>query len=191
MHFHDERGKHVYADCPCLRGCGCVNRLHQVEVERTPNRESLRKNGCAGKHRAMRALFILQKRYFQARLGECDLLQLIEVLRLLAGVFVQNLIGQREETAAWPDFAGVGAGCESFASLRLRWDVLPQLIHVDARQIELADFLLERHAAHQVIDAFFDGPFRIQVDRHIGAGLREKRRRAEQRRERHCGQPRE
>ena len=32
--------------------------------------------------------------YLQARLGERDLLQLVEVFRLLARAFLQNLIGQ-------------------------------------------------------------------------------------------------
>ena len=92
--------------------------------------------------------FVLHDRYFQARLGECDFLQLVKVLRLLARAFAQNLIGEREETAGRADFLGVGSGRESLARLGLRGDVSSQLIHVHTGQIELPDFFLERHPAH-------------------------------------------
>ena len=64
IHLHHQRGEHVDADGPCLRRRGRVNRLHQIEVERTADGQALRKNGRARKHRAVRALFVLQKRVF-------------------------------------------------------------------------------------------------------------------------------
>ena len=66
-----------------------------------------------GNMAAMGTLFILHDRYFQARLGERDLLQLVEVLRLLARAVAQNLVGEREETAGRTDFLSVGSGRES------------------------------------------------------------------------------
>ena len=52
-----------------LRGRNGVDRLHQIEVERTADGQTFRKNRGAGKHRTMGALFVLQQRYFQPRLG--------------------------------------------------------------------------------------------------------------------------
>jgi len=78
----------------------------------------------------MRPFLVLHDRYFQARLRECNPLQLVEILRLLARAFVQNLIGEREEAAGRTDFGGVGPGREFPARLQLRGDVFAQFIHI-------------------------------------------------------------
>src|SRR5579862_6793162 len=77
-----------------------VNGSHQVEIERAADRQALREDCGAWKHRAMRPFFVLKKRNLQTRLSQRDFLQLVEVLRLLAGAFMQNLVRQGEETAA-------------------------------------------------------------------------------------------
>ena len=87
VHFHHQGGEHVDADGARLgRGRG-VDRLDQVQVEGTAHGQALREDRAAGKHGAMRAFFVLHDRYLQARLGEGNSLQLVEVFRLLAGAF--------------------------------------------------------------------------------------------------------
>ena len=175
---HQSR-EHVDADGSGLRRRRRVDGSHQVQVERAADGQALRKDRRAGKHSAVRALFVLKERYSQARLSERDLLQLVEVLSLLAGAVVQNLIREREKAAARTNLPSVGSGGEPSARLHFFRDILPQLIHINTRQIELPDFLGERHAAHQIADSFFDRLFRVEVCGQFPAGLRRKRRRME------------
>ena len=124
----------------------------------------------------MRALFILHNRYLQPRLGERDSLQPVKVLRLLACAFPQNLISQREETASRADVRGEGSGGKLLAVLRLGGDVSSQLTDINTGQIELPDFLLDRHPPHEVVDPLLDRPFRVEVDRRLACDLRDDRR---------------
>ncbi len=104
----------------------------------------------------MRAFFVFHDRYFQACLGESDFLQFVEVFRLLARAFMENLIGEGKETAGRTDFLGIRSGREFLARLHLRGNVFSQLININTGQIELPDFFLERHPAHEVIDSLLD-----------------------------------
>ena len=108
------------ADRSRLRCRRRVDGLHQVHVKGAAHGQTLREYRRAGKHGAVRAFFVLHHRYLQARLGERDLLQFVEVFRLLARAFLQNVIGQGEESAARADFLRVGSGREFPARLRLR-----------------------------------------------------------------------
>ena len=112
---HQSR-KHVDANGSGLRRRSRVNGSHQVEIEGTADCQALRKDRRAGKHRAVRALFVLEQRYLQACLSERDLLKFVEVLSLLAGAIVQNLIRQREVAAARTNLLSVGSGGEFSAS---------------------------------------------------------------------------
>ena len=133
IHFHHQRGKHVDPDRARLLGRRRVDCLHQIQVERAAHGQALRENRGARKHGAMRPFLVLHDRYFQARLRECNPLQLVEILRLLARAFVQNLIGEREEAAGRTDFGGVGSGREFPTRLQLRGDVFAQFIHIHTR----------------------------------------------------------
>ena len=117
IHLHHQRGKHVNPHRARLRGCCCVDCLDQIHVKGTAKGQALREYGCTGEHGAVRAFFVFHDRYLQARLGESDPLQLVEVFRLLACAFVQNLIGESEKSAARPNFLRVGSSRESLARL--------------------------------------------------------------------------
>jgi hypothetical protein len=60
---------------------------------------------------------------------------------------MEDGIGERKESGAGPDFVGVGASREPYASRLLFCDVLAELVNVHARQVKLANLLLERHSA--------------------------------------------
>jgi len=81
-------GEHMDAKGPRLGRGGRVDRPHQIEVERTADGKTLRKNSAARKHGAVGSLFILQQRNLQPCVRQGDFLQLVEVLRLLAGTLV-------------------------------------------------------------------------------------------------------
>ncbi len=81
-------------------------------------------------------------------MSRSDFLKFIKVLDLLLGSLVQNSVGKRKEAAARTNFVGVGSRGKFSARVHLFGDSLPELIHINARQIELADLFLERHAAH-------------------------------------------
>ena len=123
IHFHHQGGKHVDPHRSRLRRIRRVNRLDQVHVEGTAHRQALRENRAARKHNAMRPFFILHHRYFQARLGERDFLQFVEVFRLLACTFVENLTGDAEKTAGRTDFLGIRSSREFLARLHFRGNV--------------------------------------------------------------------
>ena len=65
----------------------------------------------------MRTFFILQKRNFQASLSRGDFLQRVEILKLLFDAFMQDRVGESEETASRPDFVCLNSVRESFADL--------------------------------------------------------------------------
>ena len=56
-----------------LRSRG-INGLYEGHVKGAANGQPLRENRGARKHSAVRAFFVLEQRYFQARLGQRDFL---------------------------------------------------------------------------------------------------------------------
>ncbi len=133
IQFHHQGGEDVDSDRPRFRCGSRVDVVHQVEVEGAADGQALRINRGAGEHAPVRAFFIFHYRNLQARLGERDLLQLVEVFRLLACAFLQNLIGEREETAGGPDLIDVSSGGEFPARLLLSGNGSAQLTHINTR----------------------------------------------------------
>ena len=72
----------------------------------------------------MRTLFVFQQGGCQPRLGECYLLQLVNVGGLVPDSLVQNGAGNREEAAARTNFIRIRSGGKSPASLGLFRDAL-------------------------------------------------------------------
>src|SRR5215467_12678604 len=98
-----------------LARCGRIDRLDQWHVEAASDGEAFRKDCRSGKHAAVRALFVFEKRDFQPGLRERYLLEFIEILGLLFGPLLKNRVGQRKKTGARANFGGVGSGRESSA----------------------------------------------------------------------------
>ncbi len=113
----------------------------------------------------MRALLGFQQGNAQPGLVQRDLLELVEELRLLLGSFQQDVVGQREETAARPKAFQKSAGGELLHALGLLGDGSAQLAHVNAGHIHLPDLLFEGHSAEQVFHALFDRLRRVAVER--------------------------
>src|ERR1051326_8745896 len=145
--------------------------FHQIHDRRAPDSPAFRKNGRTGHHRAVCAFFVCEQRNLQARLGESDLLQLVKILRLLTGAFVQDFVGERKEAATRSDLVRVRAGCEPPAGFLFCRNVLSQFPDVNAGKVELTDLFLQRHPAQQIVHALRDWRFRIQVDRRPTVGL--------------------
>ncbi len=173
VHLHHQGGEQVDADGSRFHRRRRVDRFHQIHVERTAHGQPFRKHCAARKHGAMRALLILHNRYLQARLGKRDPLQFVEVFRLLACAFAENLIGEGEESAGGANLRGVRPRRKLSAPLLLRGNISSQCLDINARQIELPDLLLQRHAAHQVVNPLRDRASRISVDRRLAPGRRE------------------
>ena len=125
----------------------------------------------------MRALLGLQQRDAEPRLLAAISLQLVQELGLLPRALVEDRVGQGEEAAAGAEARLVGPRGEAPARLHLRRDALARAVLVDARHVHLADLLLERHAAEEVVDPGVDRQGRVDV---IGAargpGQQEQRR---------------
>src|SRR6266849_6558605 len=107
------------ADGPGFTCSGGIDGLDKRHVETAADGKSLGKNCRSGKHAAVGAFFILEKRDLQPRLSKRDFLKLIEVLGLLLSSFVENGIGQGKETSTGTDFIGVSSRRETLARLHL------------------------------------------------------------------------
>ena len=94
----------------------------------------------------MRALFVLQKRYFQPRLGERDLLEIVEIFDLLLNTPVQNSVCQGEKTAPGPNLVRIGPSRETPASFQFGRNILAEFFDIHAGQIQLPHFFFQRHA---------------------------------------------
>ena len=73
----------------------------------------------------MRPFLVLKQGDLQTRLGKSNFLQIIEVVRLLQGAFMQDGVSQGEETAARSDLVGISSRGKSFACFQLGWDIFP------------------------------------------------------------------
>ena len=115
----------------------------------------------------MSAFFVLQQRNFETGLRQRDFLKGIEILDLLLRSFVQDCVGQGEKAAARSDFVRVRSRCESFARLHFLGNAFAQLIDIYTRQIQLTDFLLQSHPAHEIVDPYLDWLLGIEIDRSV------------------------
>lgn len=143
---------------------GRINRLYQRHVRGAADGKPFRENRGARKHAAVRALFVLQEGYFQPRLGERDLLEIVEIFDLLLNTQVQNSVCQGENSAAGPNLVRIGSSRKSLARLHLFGDGFSELINIDAGEVELPDLLLEGHPTQQIFHARADRLARIQVE---------------------------
>ena len=85
---------------------------------------------------------------------------------------MENFVGQREKTGSRANFGRVSSSRELSARISLVRNRFSQLIYIDTRQIELANFFLQRHSAHQVIQAFVNRALRVKIKRSIARRLR-------------------
>ena len=134
-----------------------VDAGHQVHVPRAADSRALGKDGVAGSLCPVGALFAFEHRDSEARLLPGDLLEFVEVERLLARAFLQRLVREREEAAAGADGIHPGSGGETPAARLLGGDVAPELPHVHAGHVHLPELLLEGHAGEEFLDAAVDG----------------------------------
>ena len=117
----------------------------------------------------MSTFFVFEKRDFQSRLSNSNFLKLVEIFGLLRDTRVRDRIGQCEETASGSYLLGLSSGRKSLAAYYLFRNRLAEFVHVNARKIELADFLLQRHASHQIAHSSLNGLLRIEVERNFSS----------------------
>src|SRR5437763_667803 len=84
-----------------------INAPHQLAIEGAADREPYRNDRRPRKHTPVSAFFFFQNMYFQPRPRYRNLLQFIEVLRLLTWPFVQDFVRKREESAPGTDLLGL------------------------------------------------------------------------------------
>ena len=92
-----------------------------------------------------------------------------EVSGRVAAIEVRD--NERVKAGQVLDFLRVRSSREPPAGLGLGRNIPPERAHINAGKVELADFLLERHAAHQVGDAVFDRTLGVEVNGHLAGGL--------------------
>ncbi len=146
--------------------------MTRVRIKGAADCQSLGKNRGPGKHGAVGTFLVLQQGDLQTGLGKSNFLQIVEVVRLLQGAFMQDGVGQGEEATARSDLVGIGSRGKAFAGFQFGGDILPQLVHVDTGQVQLADLLLERHPGEKIVDAPFDWLIGLKISGDCGAGLR-------------------
>ena len=151
----------MYADGARLPGHGPINAAHELHVPRAAQGEALGKDRCPGGHESVRPLLGLQERDAQPRLLQCDVLQAVHELGLLAGAFVKDRIGERKEAAAGPKTLQLRAGRELLHAFHLFRDRTAQPPHVNAGHVHLPHLFFQRHAAQQVGHAPLDRLRRI------------------------------
>src|SRR5262249_16779410 len=167
VEFQNQGRKYMDANGPRFPRRSSVHRVDEAHIETAAQSQTFRKHRRTRKHSSVGAFFVLKKRNFEARLRQSDFLKRIEILNLLLDSFVQDCVRKSEESAARPDFVRVGSGREPFAGLHFLGNALAQLVDVYARQVALADFLLQSHAGHQILDSDLDRLLGIQIDRCI------------------------
>ncbi len=142
----DEREDLVHADGTCLPRGRCIDTTQQIHVPGAPQRGPLREDRRAGAHQAVRAFFRLEQRNPQARTVPDQPLEPVQKLGLLSCAFVENRVGQGEETAPRAEVLEQGPGREPLHGLGLHRNCLAQRRLINAGHIHLPDLLLERHA---------------------------------------------
>src|SRR6185437_10270839 len=150
---------------PCFLRRRRINLFHERHIEGAPDCQTFRKDCRARKHRSMRSLLVLKERNLQPRLRNRDLLQFIKIVHLLWNVVQLDRVCQGEKSRTWADLRGVGTRRKLSRSLHLFWNRLSQLIHVAARQVQLADFFFQGHPLHQVIYSSTNRLLRIEIQR--------------------------
>ena len=113
----------------------------------------------------MSSLLVFKQRNPKPRLRQGDLLKLVEIADIRAKVLLLKRIGERKEAGPRADLVRIGSCGELSTARHLFLRGFPQLIHIGARQIELADLLFQSHPLHQIAHACFNGLGRIQIDR--------------------------
>src|ERR1019366_7610316 len=135
--LNDQRAQFMHANRARFRGGGRVNGPHQIHVEGATERETFRKNRRAWEHAAVRAFFGQEQWDLQPCFLGSNVLELVDVLSLLARVIKQNGGRECEETTPGTDVVRIGSLREPLARLNLESTVLAELVDKNHRHVEL------------------------------------------------------
>jgi hypothetical protein len=113
----------------------------------------------------MCSFFIFEKRDFQSRLSQGDVLKFVEVIHLPANVLLLESICQGKKAGPGAKFGRICSCGKLPCRLDLFRDGLSEPIYVCGGEIQLSHLLLQRHALHQIVDPYIDRLTGVKVRR--------------------------